>query len=182
MNSRGSCGAVSWLSIVLGAALFSSSRTWAQVVYSVNALAYADVSLSTGSNFITSPFSRRNNSVSNLFPSMPNGSYLRVWEPTIQDFGPTNSFSTANGWSDPGATLFLPQGAVMWVPSPTQISFAGEVFQGAVTGRTYNAGVYVLGAIPRTGFFVCSSIDQCGPPQPPFGTVFCKWLRPQQRC
>jgi len=70
----------------------------------------------------------------------------------------------------------------MWVPSPTQISFSGEVFQGAVTGRMHQGGMYVLGVIPRTGFFVCGNFQECGPAHPPDGTSFCKWDRSQQRC
>jgi hypothetical protein len=183
MNSRGILlGSVSLSFIVFFVVLSRAPRASAQSVYSVNALAYADANLSTGSNFITNPFSKPNNTVSNLFPSMPGGSYLRIYEPALQDFGPTNSFSASTGWSNPTATLFLPQGALMWLPAPTQISFSGEVFQGSVTGRTHQGGVYVLGVIPRTGFFVCGNFDECGPAHPPDGTSFCKWNRSQQQC
>jgi hypothetical protein len=183
MNSRGILlGSVSLSIVVFCVVLSQAPRASAQSVYSVNALAYADVNLSAGSNFITNPFSKPNNTISNLFPSMPGGSYLRIHEPTLQDFGPTNSFGASTGWSDPAATLFLPQGALMWVPAPTQILFSGEVFQGAVTGRMHQGGMYVLGVIPRNGFFVCGNFEECGPAQPPDGTSFCKWNRSQQRC
>jgi hypothetical protein len=183
MNSRGNLlGSVSLSFVVFFVVLSQAPRASAQATYSVNALAYADANLSTGSNYITNPFSKANNTVSNLFPSMPGGSYLRIYEPPLQDFGPTNSFSAGTGWSSPATTLFLPQGALMWVPAPTQISFSGEVYQGAVTGRVYQPGLYVLGAIPRTGFFVCGNFTECGPGQPPNDTYFCKWNRPQQRC
>ena len=161
---------------------FSVSSVLAQALYSVNALAYADSSLSPGSNFITNPFNSAQNTVSNLFRSLPDGSYLRVWDPSLGGFGPTNSYAAASGWSAPDMTLLPPQGAVLWVPSPTQISFSGELFQGAITGRTYSAGTYVWGRIPAFGIIFCSSIDQCPPARPPDGTVFCKWNRAGQSC
>ncbi len=183
MNSRGFLlGSVSLSFVLLMAALFAVSPASAQTISSVNVLAYADLNLSAGSNFITNPFSKANNTISNLFPSMPSNSYLRIWDGAIGDWGPTNSFSAGAGWSDPNITLFLPQGSVMWVPTPAQISFSGEVIQGSVTGRLYSAGIYILGVIPRDGIYVCGNFNECGAGEPPSGTYFCKWDRPQQRC
>src|SRR5689334_17990722 len=89
----------------------------AQSVYSVNALGYVDLNLAPGMNLIANPFSASDNSVSNLFRGVPDGSYFLPWNAPSGGFGPTNYFTESSGWTDPTFTLLSPNGGFLSVPT-----------------------------------------------------------------
>jgi hypothetical protein len=155
------------------AALSLVTSVSAQTVYSVNALGYVDVNLGAGSNFVANPLAATDNTVSNLFRGLPDGSTLQIWEWLTQSFGPTNRFSAATGWTDPAARFVQPQGGLLWLPLPKQLNYVGEVYQQRMTNQYYQAGAWVLGAMPN--FVRCGDFTQCPPNNPPFGTEFYKW-------
>jgi hypothetical protein len=169
---------VFWIS---GALLSFTPRGHAQPAYSVNALGYADVALSPGSNFITFPFASVDARISGLLPTMPPGTSLTLWDPAGQTFGPTNHYSPT-GWSDPAMELRFPAGALLWVSQALTISFTGELIQGSITGVPRLSGLYVLGVIPSQGYFVCSDFDECPASVPPDQTTMCRWNPVAQEC
>jgi len=172
MKSNGFRRAGQFISIIFTTILLVGSA-YAQTIYSVNALGYVDVNFQTGSNFVANPLLNPDSTVSNLFRSVPDGSFLQIWDRATESFGPTNYFTAASGWSDPNAVLIQPKGALLWLTALKTISFVGEVFQGFLTNIYYPAGLWVLGAIPGQ-FTTCADFTQC-PQSPPDQTVFNKW-------
>lgn len=177
MNFASLIGAL-WISATL---LSFTSRGHAQTVYSVNALGYADVALSPGSNFITCPFSSIDARVSRLLPIMPQGTYLALWDAAGQQFGTTNHYGPL-GWNDPAMELRFPAGALLWVTQAVTISFTGELIQGSISGVPRLSGLYVLGVIPSQGYFLCSDFSECPAPTPPDQTTMCRWNPVAQEC
>jgi hypothetical protein len=177
MNFASLMGAL-WISATL---LSFTPHGQAQTVYSVNALGYADVALSPGSNFITFPFASVDARVSRLLPTMPPGTYLTFWDHMGQTFGPTNHYGSS-GWSDPAMELRFPAGALLWVTQAMTISFTGELIQGSISGVLRLSGLHVLGVIPSQGYFVCSDFDQCPASVPPDQTTMCRWNPVAQEC
>jgi len=98
----------------------------AQSVFSVNALGYVDASFVAGSNLIANPLFAGDNTVSNLFRGVPDGTRFLPWDRGAATFGPTNRYSGASGWTEPGATLVAPDGGFLVLPSATKISFVGQ--------------------------------------------------------
>src|SRR5687767_11770111 len=79
----------------------------AQSIYSVNALGYVDVNFVAGSNLIANPLFSRDNTVSNLFRDVPNGTYFRHWL-NSGSFDAPNYYNSATGWSRPDQSLLAP--------------------------------------------------------------------------
>jgi hypothetical protein len=178
MKTKGRVFGLVQLASTFFASVLLTVSASAQTIYSLNAVAYTDLNLQAGSNFIANPFLYADNRVSALFRSLPDGSYIQISERTNPGFNATNRFNSTTGWEDPAAELLQPKGALLWLPSPRQISFAGEVFQGQLTNQLYPAGFYGLSVIPGQGFFYCASLTSpCPHSQPPPDTQFLKWNR-----
>lgn len=133
--------------------------------YSVNVLGYTDVTFAAGSNLVANPIFAADNSVSNLFRGLPDGSRFQPWNPSAGIFSPSNHFSSAAGWTAPAATFTAPQGGFLWLPSATTVSFVGQPWS-EVPGPlcvTYPAGDVVSGWLPATICGLCSDLDGCPP-------------------
>ena len=98
----------------------------AQSVFSINALGYVDASFVAGSNLIANPLFAGDNTVSNLFRGVPDGTSFLPWNRAAATFGPTNRYSSANGWTEPSATLVAPDGGFLVLPLATNVSFVGQ--------------------------------------------------------
>src|SRR4051812_16391046 len=99
MNARGLHSA-GGLQIIL--TLFFGLATAASIqaqIYSVNMVGYADVDFVAGSNLVANPFNAGNNTVSNLFRGVPDGTmFIRGNRGPELRFEPTNQYSAVSGW------------------------------------------------------------------------------------
>jgi hypothetical protein len=151
MNARTffRAGAIQILAIIVGIWTPLASLR-AQSVFSVNALGYVDASFVSGSNLIANPFFTGDNTVSNLFRGVPDGTAFLPWDRGTAAFGPTNRYTAANGWTAPGTTLVAPDGGFLVLPSATKVSFVGQpwMFIPGPMCLTYPAGESVWSSIP----------------------------------
>ncbi|HWN95974.1 MAG TPA: hypothetical protein VNT99_13135, partial [Methylomirabilota bacterium] len=152
------------------------AEAWSQAQFSPNAVGYEDVTFVAGSNLVANlPLTAANNTISNLFNGVPDGTIFLPWNTNAAAFGPTNSFSTASGWADPNATLVLPHGGFLWLPAATTISFAGEP---ALPGGLFAACYHYPSGRSVT---VMPSSSCAGALQPvPDGTQLARWNRVRQ--
>ena len=160
--------------VVCACAAWSPGTTSGQPVYSVNALAYADVNLAAGFNLMANPFSASDNSVSNLFHGVPAGSFYLPWNASMGNYSPTNSFTQASGWADPGMKLVTPNGGFLWVPTATKLSFVGEVWQGLICAP-YSAGLAVLSDLTGCAMVCDNVVGPCPGDISTDGTIVSKW-------
>src|SRR4051812_347990 len=72
-----------------------------QNIYSVNTLGYADADCRAGSNLLANPFFNGDNTVSNLFRGLPDGSFFLPLAHGSGTPGPSNHFSAITGWTVP---------------------------------------------------------------------------------
>ena len=137
----------------------------AQSVVSLNALGYVDVNFPAGSNLVANPLFAADNRVSNLFRDLPSGSYFLPWDQGGGTFGPTNRYTSSNGWTTPHATFLAPDGGFLWLPTATKISFVGQPW-GLIPGPgclTYPIGETVLGWLPTRACGICILPENCPP-------------------
>jgi hypothetical protein len=71
-----------------------------------------DYQFSPGFNAFENPLLNTNNRLSTLFPSVPNGTMITLWNSGLQTFGSTSTYNTGTGWSlnfslNPGTGAFL---------------------------------------------------------------------------
>ena len=138
----------------------------AQPVYSVNALGYVDANFVAGSNLIANALFAGDNSVSNLFRGVPDGSIFLPYDRGSETFSPTNRFTLGSGWSDPSATFLAPNGGFLWLPKATKISFVGQpwsVIPGPLCLNFSEHEVYGWFPPPnRCGIFDCDCTGSVG--------------------
>jgi hypothetical protein len=179
------CGALckfAKFTIGCACAVLLSLPAGAQSGFSINAVGYVDVTFVAGSNLVANPLNAGNNSISNLFRGVPDGSVFLPWDKNSATFAVSNSYHAASGWTDPGATLVSPDGGFLWLPSATQISFAGDVYwpagQPLAACYSYPAGLSIT-ILPQGRCGDICPFDQC-PGWPPGGTTFIRWNRFRQ--
>jgi hypothetical protein len=139
--------------------------------YSVNALAYADVSFYGGSNLVSNPLNAGDNRIANLFKQVPHGSYFARWNPALRYFDATNYFSTNSGWSDASMTLIAPSGGLLWLSENRSMTFVGEPWPAMCV--TYAQGLTLVGMMPRVACALCINGD-CPAPISAFTSMY-KW-------
>ena len=141
-------------------------------VFSINAIGYVDASFVAGSNLVANPLFAGDNTVSNLFRGVPDGTSFLPWNRAAATFGPTNRYSSGSGWTEPGATLVAPEGGFLVLPSATKISFVGQpwaVIPGP-TCLTFPFGDSVWSVVPLGA---CGIIG--GGSGPPNGLTLAQW-------
>jgi hypothetical protein len=119
-------GRFSKISIACACAVLSLLSARAQSS-SINAVAYVDANFVAGSNLVANPLNAGNNTISNLFRGVPDGSVFLPWDKNAGTFAVSNSYHAESGWTDPAATLVMPQGGFLWLPSPAKITFVGDI-------------------------------------------------------
>jgi hypothetical protein len=153
--------------------LLALSAARAQSIYSVNALGYVDANFVAGANLIANPLFNSDNTVSNLFHGVPDGTSFAPWNRAGQTFGPTNYYSASTGWSAPGHTLVAPDGGFLILPSAKTISFVGQPWELIRGPRCLNfpIGESVWNWMPLSDPANCSFLS----PTPSSGTTLAKW-------
>jgi hypothetical protein len=143
--------------------------------YSVNAIGYVDVDLVAGSNLVANPLNAGDPSVSNLFRALPDGSLFFAWDKSLQTFGPTNRFVEGVGWVPGTAALPGGEGAFLWVPQATRITFVGEPWWSNLGCTTFPAGATISSIWPLLSCALCGGFtDPCWV-DPPEGTTVSRW-------
>lgn len=153
-----------------------SCRALAQPVYSMNLVAYFDANLVAGSNLVANPFFSTNNTLASLFRGVPSGSFFLPWNRATQSFGPTNHYDSVTGWTDNAAQLLLPDGGFLWLPTPAQISFAGELW--APNSCLDFASGFTVSVLPQQCCCLC--INGPCPVSYPVDTTLSRWNRATQ--
>ena len=109
-----------------------AAASFAQAVYSVNAVGYVNKVIPPGYSMIANPLNNtaaNGNTVAVLFPSVPNGTSIFKYDESTHLFV-GNSYLFA--WSNPNMTLVPGEGAFINNPTTTAFTntFLGEVAQG----------------------------------------------------
>lgn len=150
----------------------------AQNRYSMNVVGYFDAKFVAGSNLVANPFDAGNNTISNLFTGVPEGSVYLAYNAGLAGFGPTNQFAGAAGWTDGGAVLKWWNGGFLWLPAATAITFVGEAWPAGC--YVVPPGFSVSGVIPKYGCGLCANITDCLLNLPE-STQVVRWDRVNQR-
>jgi hypothetical protein len=105
----------------------------AQSVYSVNAVGYVNLNLSSGFSLISNPLNGTNNNISTVLPAVPDGTQVLKWDSVNQKFFDAEQFFDGIGWIPGTSTLAPGEGAFINITDPTTITFVGEVPQGVLS-------------------------------------------------
>jgi hypothetical protein len=95
--------------------------------FAVNVVAYVDADFVAGSNLVANPLHAGNNTISNLWPDLPDGSYYLAWDNGNQTFT-TNVFTAAEGWSQGDMELNDAGGGFLLLPEARQHTWVGEAW------------------------------------------------------
>jgi hypothetical protein len=134
--------------LVLAAAVAQSS---AQTVYSVNAVGFVNLVFPPGFSLASNPLEGSNNSVSNLFTSVPNGTSVFKFDSAAGTYvGSTFLFGS---WNNPTMQLVPGEGFFFKNPSATTLTntFVGNVKQGNLTTPLSAGFSLVSSQVPQAG-------------------------------
>jgi hypothetical protein len=100
-------------------------------VYSGNIVGYINQTLYAGDNYIANQLSNSNNTLNAIFQTgvVPEGTTFTEWDPATQQFLPSSTYDTVNGWSI-DYTLTYGQGGLLDAPSTFVNTFTGSVWPG----------------------------------------------------
>jgi hypothetical protein len=107
---------------------------------------------------------------------VPDGSVFLPWDRNSATFAVSNTYHAVSGWTDPNATLSMPIGAFLWLPSATQISFVGEL-SSPIACYSYPQGLSVT-VLPESVCAFCI-VGPC-PTWASDGAVFTRWNASRQ--
>ena len=134
--------------ISVAGALSSSAQS--TNVYSVNAVGYVNVEIPNGFSMIANPLFGSNNSVSNLFKSVPDQTVIYIYN-TASSTYIGNPFEFG-AWANPTQTLTPGQGFFIFNPSLKYTnSFVGDVPQGSLTNNLANGFTLTASQVPQAG-------------------------------
>lgn len=99
-------------------------------VYSRNIIGYASLLVPPGFSMIANPFENPNNSVTEIFKGMPEGTSLSKFDTQVSDL--TENKVKLGKWTNPMEKLALGEGAFFFNPTSDYktLDFTGEVRQG----------------------------------------------------
>jgi hypothetical protein len=122
--------------LLLTAAVLSAglAASVAQSVYSVNAVGYVNLNLPANFSLIANPLNGTNNNLSTVLPVVPDQSQVLTWDAANQRFNDASVYFGGFGWV-PDGSLAPGQGAFLFLPSATTVTFVGEVPQGNLTNN-----------------------------------------------
>jgi hypothetical protein len=129
------------LALTAALTLAGAAASMAQV-YSQNIVGYVNVTYPTGFAIAANPLKTGSNTVAEVFPSVPLFTTIfkfagGAYEPGNGNFG---------AWGTPGQTLPPGQGFFINFPSPTTITYVGEVMTGT-NSVPLNAGFNMIGCV-----------------------------------
>lgn len=137
------------LAAALGAAGIAS--TFAQGVYSVNAVGYVNKTLVASSWYLlNNPLNAATNNIATVIPAPPESTQVFKWDAATQQFVGTATYSFG-AWDSPD--LMVPPGEAffLFAGDAGTVTFVGEVWQGKLT-NSLPAGWAMAGSqVPQAG-------------------------------
>jgi len=117
---------------------------------------YLNAVYTMGTNLIANPLDSGSNTLSALFPSLPEGSSISFWDPTTQSFSSTSVFTASQGWS-PDGLLPPGQGALLNATADFINTFQGLLLE--PDGSPYDSSSPLRFPLPDlpTGTYLFSS-------------------------
>lgn len=131
--------------LMMAAAAVQSS---AQTVYSVNAVGFVNLVIPNGFSINGNPLEAATNTISVLFPSVPNNSQIFKWSGS----GFTNAGTYFFGWDNPNSTL-VPGEAFFFKNTGATFTntFVGNVKQGNLVTPLSVGFNFVASQVPQSG-------------------------------
>ncbi len=129
----------------------SAASSFAQTVYSVNAVGFVNVTLPTGFSLVSNPLESAVNTVSALFPNtLPNNCAVFKFDNVSGSFVSSTFFFGA--WSNPNMALVPGEGFFFRNPGAVLTNtFVGNVKQGPLS-TPLSAGFSLVGSqVPQSG-------------------------------
>jgi hypothetical protein len=129
----------------------------AQSVYSVNVVGYVNAPVVVGYNLLANPLDATpDNNLNSVIPATTDGAGLLKWDNVSQGFMTPQTYVDGLGWCDPDLnpttfTISPGEGFFFNAPAVTNITFVGDVKQGALSA-TMLTGYNLLSSLtPQTG-------------------------------
>ena len=129
----------------------SAASSFAQTVYSVNAVGFVNVNCPSGFSLISNPLEAAVNTVATLFPSPPPGAVVFKFNAGTGAFSATTFAFGA--WDNPTLSLVPGEGFFFKNPSGTTYvnTFVGNVKQGSLTTSLQAGFSLVSSQVPQSG-------------------------------
>ncbi|MBI5800217.1 MAG: hypothetical protein HZA92_05740 [Verrucomicrobia bacterium] len=129
----------------------TAASSFAQTVYSINAVGFVNLVFPSGFSIASNPLEGATNTVSVLFPSVPNGTSVFKFDSATGGY--TGSTYLFGSWNNPSLSLVPGEGFFFKNPGATALTntFVGNVKQGALT-TPLSAGFSLVGSqVPQSG-------------------------------
>jgi hypothetical protein len=129
----------------------SAASSFAQTVYSVNAVGFVNLNFPPGFSLASNPLEGANNTVSILFPSVPNGTSVFKFDSALGQY--TGTTFLFGNWGNPSFSLVPGEGFFFKNSGSTTITntFVGNVKQGTLV-TPLSAGFTLVGSqVPQAG-------------------------------
>ena len=118
-------------------------------VYSVNVVGFVNVDLVKDWNMIANPLNGTNNSINTILPSVPDFTYVLKFDAANQVYFQPSTF-IGGAW-DVEMNLAPGEGAFLWTPEATKVTFVGEVPQGTLSNPIAKNYQLQASQVPRSG-------------------------------
>jgi hypothetical protein len=132
----------------------TAASSFAQTVYSVNAVGFVNVDCPPGFSLISNPLDAAPNStVTALFPNAASGTVVFKFNPATGGFVSSSFSSFLGAWTDPTMTLVPGEGFFYKNPgsTPVTLTFVGNVQQGTLATSLGNGFSLVSSRVPQQG-------------------------------
>lgn len=131
----------------------SAASSFAQTVYSVNAVGFVNVECPPGFSLIANPLAAATNTVVALFPNATSGTQVFKFNPATGGFVSSAYSSFLGTWTDTTMTLVPGEGFFFKNPGATAVTntFVGNVQQGTLTTSLGSGFTLVSSQVPQQG-------------------------------
>jgi len=129
------------------------ATSMADPVYSANVVGFVNITVPTGYVLICNPLQGTNNTLGVALPTVPDGSSVFRWDPSLQSFGSQIIYDSGifGGWEVPDTTINPGEGFFLNSAAPATITFVGEVRQGNLASSLVPGYNFVGSQVPQAG-------------------------------
>jgi hypothetical protein len=124
-------------------------------VYSLNVVGYVNTRLAPSFTLICNPLNAADNHLGKIMTGtqVPDNTIAFTWNPAIQDFGVTATYSAATSTWVPDAVVTPGMGLLVYNPGQTPFTntFVGDVLQGSITNQIYPQFNMIASPVPVSG-------------------------------
>ena len=131
----------------------TAASSFAQTVYSVNAVGFVNVACPPGFSLIANPLDAATSTVVALFPNPVSGTVVFKFNPATGGFVSSSYSSFLGAWTDPAMTLVPSEGFFYKNPvgTPVTLTFVGNVQQGTLATSLGSGFNLVASRVPQQG-------------------------------